>query len=204
MKYMIISDIHGSLYYTKKALLAFKAQKADKLIILGDILYHGPRNPLTKDYNPQEVYTLLNQYQDQIIAVRGNCDSEVDQMVLEFPMMDDYKIIDLITRKLWISHGHLYHENNLPNMNPCDVLINGHFHIHVSKMINQIHYLNPGSIALPKEDSCHSYGTIADDIFMIHNFEQQIKLIYPFAEQFTFYLQQKSNDEYGLCDNNTT
>ena len=113
MKLMFASDLHGSYYWTQKVIDRFKDERADYLVLLGDLLYHGPRNPLPKEYNPQKVIELLNQIKHQIIAIRGNCDSEVDQMVLQFPMMADYNFIPLEDRKLMITHGHLYSENKL-------------------------------------------------------------------------------------------
>ncbi len=167
MKYMVISDIHGSLYYTKQVIDIFNKGDFDKLIILGDILYHGPRNPLTKDYNPMEVYELLNTYKDKIIAVRGNCDSEVDQMVLEFDIMQDYKVINLSSRDVFITHGHLYDKDKMPSLNQGDVFIHGHYHIHLTENLDGIYYLNPGSISLPKGSSVNSYGIITNDYFKI-------------------------------------
>lgn len=171
MKIFFISDIHGSLYYLEKALEIYKEEGASYIVLLGDALYHGPRNPLPEDYNPQAVATLLNQYKDKIIAVRGNCDSEVDQMLIEYPMMADYSIILHNNRRLFLTHGHIYNENNLPNLSENDVLVHGHTHLPVAKKYNKIYVLNPGSVTLPKENNPNSYAILQDDLFQIKDLE---------------------------------
>ena len=105
---MFASDIHGSAYYCEKMLEAYEAEKADRLILLGDLLYHGPRNDLPRDYAPKKVIAMLNEYKDQLYVVRGNCDAEVDQMVLQFPIMADYCVILDGSRTIYASHGHIY------------------------------------------------------------------------------------------------
>ncbi|QEK11742.1 phosphodiesterase [Crassaminicella thermophila] len=167
MKLFFVSDIHGSLYYFKKALEAYESEKADHMVILGDALYHGPRNPLPKEYSPKEVAELLNTYKDNIIAVRGNCDSEVDQMIIDYPMMGDYAIILYNNRKLFLTHGHVYNKDHLPNLRENDVLIHGHTHIPVAEKMDKIYLLNPGSIALPKENNPNSYAVLEKDLFEI-------------------------------------
>lgn len=129
MKLFIISDIHGSLYYLKKVMEIFEKENYDKLVILGDELYHGPRNPLPKDYSSKEVIEILNKYKDKIIAVRGNCDSEVDQMVLSYPIMSDYSMIYLGNKRVFLTHGHIYNIDNPLPMSEGDILLYGHFHI---------------------------------------------------------------------------
>lgn len=173
MKVMFISDIHGSYYWAKKAIDKFYEEKADRLIILGDILYHGPRNDLPKDYDCKKVIALLNPLKHKIIAVRGNCDSEVDQMVLDFPMRSDYALMDIDNHHFFMTHGHLYDENNLPLLNPKDIFIHGHYHVPMIKEVNDIYILNPSSISLPKA-GVNSYGIYEDDIFMIKDFNNQI------------------------------
>lgn len=174
MKIFFISDIHGSLYYLEKAIQLYKEEKASYIVILGDALYHGPRNPLPEDYNPQLVASLLNQYKDKIIAIRGNCDGEVDQMLIEYPMMADYSIILCNDRRLFLTHGHIYNESNLPNLSENDVLIMGHTHIPVAKKYNNIFILNPGSITLPKENNPNSYGVLEDNLFQIKDLEGNV------------------------------
>ena len=129
MKYFIASDIHGSAYYCQKLTEAYKKEKADKMILLGDILYHGPRNDLPKDYNPKSVIKMLNAIKDDILCVRGNCDAEVDQMVLEFPILADYAIISEGSKSIYITHGHIYNETSLPPIKNGDVLLHGHTHV---------------------------------------------------------------------------
>mgnify|MGYP000860042490 CR=1 FL=1 len=129
MKLMIASDIHGSAYYCEKMIEAYKREKADKLLLLGDLLYHGPRNDLPKDYNPKAVIAMLNAMKEDLLCVRGNCDTEVDQMVLNFPVMADYALILYGERNLYATHGHIYNENNLPPLKNGDILIHGHTHV---------------------------------------------------------------------------
>lgn len=173
MKYIIASDIHGSYYYASKLIEAFNKEEADKLILLGDILYHGPRNDLPKEYNPKLVIPLLNNYKDKIIAVRGNCDAEVDQMVLEFPIMDDYKIIKINNKTFFLTHGHIYNKDKMPNEN-IDVFVNGHTHVPVCENANDVLFLNPGSVSIPKNDSHHGYIVIEKDNIIFKDFEGHI------------------------------
>jgi putative phosphoesterase len=171
MKLFLISDIHGSLYCLQRALDRYKEEGASYIVLLGDTLYHGPRNPLPKDYNPEAVASLLNEYKDKIIAVRGNCDSEVDQMLIEYPMMADYTIVLCNNRRLFLTHGHIYNENNMPNLSDNDVLIHGHTHLPVAHKHNEIYVLNPGSVSLPKENYPNSYAVLQDDLFQIKNLQ---------------------------------
>lgn len=174
MKMFFISDIHGSLYNLKKALERYKEEGANYIVMLGDALYHGPRNPLPDEYKPQEVANLLNEYKDKILAVRGNCDSEVDQMLIDYPMMADYSIILYNTRKIFLTHGHIYNQDNLPNLSKNDILINGHTHLPVAEKQNEIYLLNPGSISLPKENNPNSYAVLKDDLFQIKDLDGTI------------------------------
>ena len=161
MKLMFASDIHGSAYYCRKMLEAFENEKAERLILLGDILYHGPRNDLPKEYAPKEVIALLNPMKDKIYAVRGNCEAEVDQMVLNFPVMADYCVILADGKAIYATHGHIYNENNLPPLSEGDVLLHGHTHVPNWTPFGTDHWvLNPGSVTLPKENSPHSYLVI--------------------------------------------
>lgn len=181
MKLMFASDIHGSAYYCKKTLETFKNEQADKLILLGDLLYHGPRNPLPREYDPKAVYEMLNENKDKILAVRGNCDSEVDQMVLEFPMMQDSMVLFLDKRQVFVTHGHLFSLENPPLLNKGDVLINGHFHIGEMKETEDIIYLNPGSVSFPKNDF-RGYIIYHDGTFTLKTFENEVKAIIKIAE----------------------
>jgi len=161
MKWMIASDLHGSAYYCRKMLEAFEREEADRLFLLGDLLYHGPRNDLPREYAPKEVIPLLNEKKEKLLCVRGNCDAEVDQMVLEFPVLADYAVLPVGQRLIYATHGHIYHVKNLPPLAPGDVLLHGHTHVPAWTEFGQGNlYLNPGSVSIPKEDSPHSYMTL--------------------------------------------
>ena len=161
MKWMIASDLHGSAYYCRKMLEAFEREGADRLFLLGDLLYHGPRNDLPREYAPKEVIPLLNGKREKLLCVRGNCDAEVDQMVLEFPVLADYAVLPVGQRLIYATHGHIYHVKNLPPLAPGDVLLHGHTHVPAWTEFGQENlYLNPGSVSIPKENSLHSYMTL--------------------------------------------
>lgn len=161
MKWMIASDLHGSAYYCRKMLEAFEREGADRLFLLGDLLYHGPRNDLPREYAPKEVIPLLNGKKEKLLCVRGNCDAEVDQMVLDFPVLADYAVLPVGQRLIYATHGHIYHVKNLPPLAPGDVLLHGHTHVPAWTEFGQGNlYLNPGSVSIPKEDSPHSYMTL--------------------------------------------
>lgn len=161
MKWMIASDLHGSAYYCRKMLEAFEREGADRLFLLGDLLYHGPRNDLPREYAPKEVIPLLNGKKEKLLCVRGNCDAEVDQMVLEFPVLADYAVLPVGQRLIYATHGHIYHVKNLPPLAPGDVLLHGHTHVPAWTEFGQGNlYLNPSSVSIPKEDSPHSYMTL--------------------------------------------
>lgn len=161
MKWMIASDLHGSAYYCRKMLEAFEREGADRLFLLGDMLYHGPRNDLPREYAPKEVIPLLNGKKEKLLCVRGNCDAEVDQMVLEFPVLADYAVLPVGQRLIYATHGHIYHVKNLPPLAPGDVLLHGHTHVPAWTEFGQGNlYLNPGSVSIPKENSPHSYMTL--------------------------------------------
>lgn len=166
MKYMIASDIHGSAYYCREMLAAFAREQADRLILLGDILYHGPRNDLPREYAPKEVIALLNERKERLFCVRGNCDTEVDQMVLEFPILADYALLQAGEKLVFVTHGHRFHRENLPPLSPGDVLLHGHTHIPAWEACgNGNLYLNPGSVSIPKEGSAHGYMTLEGNAF---------------------------------------
>ena len=172
MKLFVISDIHGSLYYLKKAIEIFERGKYDKLLILGDELYHGPRNPLPKEYSPKEVIDILNSYRDKIIAIRGNCDSEVDQMVLKYPIMSDYTMIYLGERRVYLTHGHIYNIDTPLPLQKGDILLYGHFHIPMIEERDGIYFFNPGSISLPKNNSKNSFGILDENGFQICDLDE--------------------------------
>mgnify|MGYP000091943359 FL=1 len=174
MKLMIASDIHGSAYWCKKMLEAFEQNGAEKLILLGDILYHGPRNDLPKEYAPKQVIPMLNAMKDKIYAVRGNCEAEVDQMVLDFPVMADYCILNLEGRTFYATHGHVYNENNLPPFREGDILIHGHTHVLKAEQREGYILLNPGSVSIPKEGNPPTYAVLEDKVFTIKDFDGNI------------------------------
>ena len=133
MKILIASDIHGSAWYCRRLLDRYREEKPDKLLLLGDILYHGPRNDLPREYAPKEVLAMLNAVKEEILCVRGNCDTEVDQMVLEFPIMADYCILYVGGRMIFATHGHQYNMANPPMLKQGDILLHGHTHVPVMK-----------------------------------------------------------------------
>lgn len=166
MKLMIASDLHGSAYFCQRMLAAFAAEQADRLLLLGDLLYHGPRNDLPRDYAPKQVIAMLNGVKAKLLCVRGNCDAEVDQMVLDFPMMAEYAIWPLDARLIYITHGHRFHMASPPPLQPGDILLHGHTHIPACTPFGQEnYYLNPGSLSLPKDGSASGYMTLEGTAF---------------------------------------
>lgn len=163
MKWMIASDIHGSSYYCGQLMEAFQQEQADRLLLLGDLLYHGPRNDLPRAYAPKEVLAMLNERKDRIFCVRGNCDTEVDQMVLDFPILADYCILPVGERLIYATHGHHFNLDSLPPLQPGDVLLHGHTHVPAWEAFGEGNlYLNPGSVSIPKAGSAHSYMVLQD------------------------------------------
>lgn len=178
MKWMVASDIHGSEYYCRQLINAFDNEKADKLLLLGDLLYHGPRNDLPKDYNPKAVINILNEYKTKILCVRGNCDAEVDQMVLDFPIMADYAIVNIRDSIIYATHGHIHNTSNMPPLTDGDILLHGHTHIPACEKVGEIIYMNPGSTSIPKEGSHHGYMIIEDGTFIWKDFDGNIIMNY--------------------------
>jgi putative phosphoesterase len=171
MKLMFISDIHGSGYHFKRVMDCISMEKPDFVCLLGDLLYHGPRNPLPEGYDPEFVIEGLNGMKESIISVRGNCDTEVDQMVLEFPILADYTIILSDNRRLFLTHGHHYNGSNMPKLTKGDAVIHGHTHIPSAVIVDGIYVLSPGSISLPKEGTPNSYGILEEDLFVVKDME---------------------------------
>lgn len=165
MKLMIASDIHGSAYFCRALLAAYEREGADKLVLLGDILYHGPRNDLPLEYDPKAVIALLGEYKNDVLCVRGNCDSDVDQMVLPFPIMADYAVLYAGGRLIYATHGHVYNNANLPPLSTEDILLHGHTHVPAFEEYPTHTYVNPGSVSIPKEGSPHSYLLLTDEGF---------------------------------------
>ena len=156
MKLIIASDIHGSAYWCRKLCDLMEQEQPDKLILLGDLLYHGPRNDLPREYTPKEVIPMLSQYREKIIAVRGNCEAEVDQMVLPFPCMADYALLAVDDISFYLTHGHLWNPEKLPPLEQGSIFLSGHTHIKLDTTVTGIRCLNPGSVSIPKDGS-HSY-----------------------------------------------
>ena len=166
MKLMFASDIHGSALYCEKMLEAYSREGAERLCLLGDILYHGPRNDLPEGHAPKTVIAMLNPMKSQLMCVRGNCDTEVDQMVLTFPILADYSIFPVGDRLIYATHGHVFNTANLPPLCPGDILLHGHTHIPAWEPFGERNlYLNPGSVSIPKNGSAHSYMTLEDGVF---------------------------------------
>ena len=166
MKFLIASDIHGSAPQLEKLLAAFAREGADRLVILGDILYHGPRNDLPEGYAPKACIALLTPLADRILAVRGNCDTEVDQMVLPFPILADYAVIPAKDRLVYLSHGHKYGETTPPPFAKGDILLGGHTHVAKIAKYESYTYLNPGSISIPKENTPQGYILFDGETFL--------------------------------------
>lgn len=165
MKWLIASDIHGSAYWCRKLLERYDAEKADRLLLLGDLLYHGPRNDLPRDYAPKQVIEMLSAKKDEILCVRGNCEAEVDQMVLPFPVLAEYGVMPLEDHLLFFTHGHHYNEQTPPLLKKGDILLNGHFHVPACREHDTFLYMNPGSVSIPKENSKNSYMTLKKGCF---------------------------------------
>ena len=154
MKLMIASDLHGSAYYTRLLLTAMDREQPDRLLLLGDLLYHGPRNDLPREYAPKQVIEMLNARKSQILCVRGNCEAEVDQMVLEFPVLSEFGVVFADGLTLYMLHGHK--NLDIPVL-PGDILLCGHTHVPAVRKDGEHYYVNPGSVSIPKEGSCHGY-----------------------------------------------
>ena len=196
--YFIASDIHGSAYWCRKMLEKFLESGAERMILLGDILYHGPRNDLPRDYAPKEVIDMLNPYRQQIWAVRGNCEAEVDQMVLDFPVMADYAVLALNGHTIYATHGHVFNEKKLPPLMDGDALLHGHTHLLKAEWLEagtadgaaakgtgsapdgsgngrfRFCHLNPGSVSIPKGGNPNTYAVLRDDVFTVYDFEDQV------------------------------
>ena len=175
MKLLIASDIHGNLTNAEKIFSFFMKENCDKILLLGDLLYFGPRNHLTDGYDPQGVIKLLNENKHNIIAVRGNCDAEVDQMVLEFPIMADYCYLLLDGLSVFATHGHRYNMENFPPLNKGEILLHGHTHVlKCLEFGSENYYLNPGAVTYPKEGNTNSYMIYENRRFTVKDFDGNI------------------------------
>ena len=174
MKYLIVSDIHGSLPRLQTVLDIFRRESCDMLLILGDILNYGPRNSIPEGIDPKGITEALNSLSDRIVAVRGNCDSEVDQMLLSFPMMADYSIVVESGKRIFLTHGHKYTAESLPNTS-FDVFISGHTHIwKLDKTADGKVVCNTGSITFPKENNVPTFAILDNGVLSIRNLENKI------------------------------
>lgn len=159
MKIIFFSDIHGVPSTVEKLLAHADRLQAEQLVLLGDVLYHGPRNGVPGFYDPAKVAELLNARREQILAVRGNCDAEVDQMMLNFPIMADYAELAVENHRFFLTHGHLWNAENLPALPAGTTLVHGHTHIPEDRVLEcGIRIFNPGSISLPKQQTPQSFG----------------------------------------------
>ncbi len=174
MKFMIASDIHGSAYWCNKMLEAYKGERADRILLLGDLLYHGPRNDLPKEYAPKLVIEMLNGIRNEILCVKGNCEAEVDQMVLKFPVLAEYALISAEGAEIFMTHGHNFNEENLPPLKTKDILLCGHTHIPACNIHESYVYMNPGSVSLPKNGSANGYMTLEGGRFLWKNFDGEV------------------------------
>ena len=170
MKLVIASDIHGSAFWCGKLMEVIEEVKPDKILLLGDILYHGPRNDLPREYGPKQVIPMLSAYKDRILCVRGNCEAEVDQMVLPFPCMADCALVSCDGLTLYLTHGHHHNPDNLPALAEGAVFLSGHTHVKLDEVRNGIRCLNPGSVSIPKDGS-HSCLIFENGDFRFHIWE---------------------------------
>lgn len=174
MKLMFASDIHGDYNSMLDVKSTFDNEKADKLVLCGDLLYHGPRNDLPPSYNPKGVIELLNSMSDKIISVRGNCDGEVDQMVLDFPILADFTLIYDFDLRIYVTHGHVYSPENPLKLKNGDIMVSGHTHIYGINEDNGNYFINPGSASIPKENNPKSYMVYENKTFTIKTFDAQV------------------------------
>lgn len=165
MKLLFASDLHGSAYYAEKLEELIRNEAPDKTVLLGDLLYHGPRNDLPQGYAPKEVAAMLNGVQQRVFCVRGNCEAEVDQLMLRFPVLGDYCLLEAAGKLVFATHGHQYNLQTPPALKPGDVLLHGHTHVPAKDSSAGFWYLNPGSVSIPKEGSAHGYMTLEDGTF---------------------------------------
>ena len=170
-KTIIASDIHGSAYWCGKLMELIEKENPDRVLLLGDLLYHGPRNDLPRDYAPKKVIPMLSALSERILAVRGNCEAEVDQMVLPFPCMADFSVLETEGLSLYLTHGHLWNPDKLPPLKPGTVFLSGHTHVKLDDVRGGIRCLNPGSVSIPKDGS-HSCLIFENGTFRFHIWEE--------------------------------
>jgi putative phosphoesterase len=166
MKLLIASDLHGSAYWCRKLMDAWDREQPERVLLLGDLLYHGPRNALPEEYNPAETARMLNERKREILCVQGNCDADVDQMVLEFPIMAAYAYIAEGKTRIFATHGHVFHTGNVPPLQAGDILLHGHTYVPAWEDHGGWMYLNPGSVSIPKGESRRGYMTLENGVFL--------------------------------------
>ena len=171
MKCIIASDLHGSAYWCGRLMELIEAEQPDRILLLGDLLYHGPRNDLPRDYAPKQVIPMLSAHKDIILAVRGNCEAEVDQMVLPFPCLADFALLEADGVSMYLTHGHHHNPENLPPVKAGTVFLSGHTHVKLDKTVNGIRCLNPGSVSIPKDGS-HSCIIFENGQFFVRLLEE--------------------------------
>ena len=174
MKLLILSDIHGFSDPLEYILKAFYEENCTMILFLGDALYHGPRNSIDDGYNASRTIEILNSLSDKILAVRGNCDSEVDQMVLDYSLLSDYHMVFDGMRKIFFTHGHIYNRANMPLLNRGDIFASGHTHIAEIEDVKGVIHFNPGSISLPRRNTQASYGIYDGTSLMVKSLEGEI------------------------------
>lgn len=174
MRYFIATDIHGSAYWAQKVVDKFAESQANVLVLLGDIYYHGPRNPMPKDYSPKNVANILNTVADKMLVLKGNCDSEVDQYVSDFQFVGDTFVMTENGTKIYLTHGHIFNEQNLPKLSDGDVLIHGHFHSTTVNVVNNVTVIGLSSCALPKTDNVPCYAILDENQIVICDFDDGI------------------------------
>ena len=178
MNVWIASDIHGSALYCRKLLDLMEQQGWDRLVLLGDLLYHGPRNDLPEGYDPKQVFAMLNVRKDRILCVHGNCDAEVDQMVLDFPIGADFRVEDLCGRRMFLTHGHNWNADQRPapvRLGGAGYVVCGHFHVPMKRQEGGVWYLNPGSVSIPKEGSWHGCIKMTEDAIQWLDLDGHVK-----------------------------
>ena len=178
MKVLVISDIHGSSYYAEKIKELVARENPDKIILLGDLYYHGPRNNLTQEYAPMKVAEILNSLKDKLLVVKGNCDAEVDEMISDFKF-EDHLLLDINGKKIYFTHGHRYNIEVIP-YEDFEVLIYGHIHQGFIQEKEGYLFANPGSISLPKCGTEHSYLILEKDKFILKNVDGEVLQEYCF------------------------
>ncbi len=168
MKFLIFSDLHGSLAAARRIAALAAQERPDAILLLGDILYHGPRNPFPAEYNPPAAADVLTPLKERILAVKGNCDSAVDEAVLPFPLASDMALVFAAGRRICMVHGHTLGPANLPPLSEGDMLLSGHTHIPDAQVSAEgILLCNPGSLALPKDNHPPTYGLLEKDAFSV-------------------------------------